>query len=948
MSFSYLALRSGAAPSGTTFDFISRVGGTTNAINLQLPELAAGNYFVQVRTPTASAEHPFTLTLLTNQPGMRTEALPVLKRLPFTTTGALTPGAWHYFQMDVPAGQPGLRFVLSSTGLGNPDLFVRREGLPTEFSFERASRDQSVDTIVYTDTESVAGTYFIGVFLPASAAGSANYTVSGGVGFLTGLTWDPGTAHMGTQVFTNTGSGGGNHFFKITTQAAAVGAWRTALRVLGGEANLYLRQGSFSSNPGDYFRSSTRVGSDGFVLDASEFQAAQDWYVCVSDVPGASWTLLSGDVFVQDLGVLAADGSSGSGAVEMGPEGMRYFRTATTADTLGWRLWLNGAGNPLLVRKTTVPGVAAGLNELQQAAQMLVVPPYLSGGDSYFVGVPGNPGTTINLDSRKQAVADLSFGGTTNVAVSGYGYVTFRVQVPIQQIAWLVSTRPTAGNPNVAIRRNVVPNEWENDAYSEAGGLVEDSVSLVPPTLSDGTFFITVYGSGAYSCALENGNPVIRDASYIGMVTNTLVSRVGWSYFRVTDIASQLGTLGWELFLQGQPAGTELALRRNAVPGRWNYRTGQGSIPSTAGFADVSAADGHLQRPDHQADIWYIGAYHSASALGPFVLNTRALTGSTIGFDGGTTNVVNQPVGRWNYFRVDVPAGALGWEVRLRNVTSGDPKLVIRRDRLPNGLGTIFGAYPHTQTTWPSGLQWGPYSDWTGLPNSATGVDESGRTFGAGMNSPLEPGTYYIGISNGSGSGAMTYTLESRGIGDGFAIPVTPVNFSGAGSSVSVAALPPRGTAYYRVNVPAGAASWKVRLSQSAGESLLLVRPDAIPNIGCGRFPDAVGSVMQKDGPEHFLLLPQGSETALPGGTYYLAVVSEGLAPDRGRNQVGTGNAAFTIASLGVAPVTGIGTLGTPSDPPLVITNTLAGGESGIYQFTVPPGTLSFEASIEL
>ncbi len=948
VSFSHLALRAGLAPTATDYDFIAQLNGTANAINLQLPELKVTNYFVQVRTPAGSAAHEFTLTLDTNRAGFRSETYPVLKKLPFTATGTLTPGTWHYFQMDVPAGLPGLRCVLSATGVGNPDLFMRREALPTEFSADRLSRDQSVDTLVFTDTESTAGTYFIGVFLPGSAAGSANYTLTTSIGYLTGLTWDPGTDHLGTQVFTNQSSSGGNHFFKITTQNPNVGAWRTALRVLGGEANLFLRQGSFSSDPAQYSHSSTRVGSDGFVLDASEFQAAQDWFLCVSDLPGASWTLLSGDVFVRNLGTLAADASSSSGAVEMGPEGMRYFRTATTVDTLGWRLWLNGAGNTLLVRKATVPLAANGLNELQQAAQMLVVPPYLSGGDSYFVGVPGNPGTTINLDSRKQAVADLDFSSVTNLAISGYGYVTFRVQVPIQQIAWLVSTRPTAGNPNVAIRRNVVPNEWENDAFSEVAGLAEDSVALVPPTLSDGTFFITVYGNAPYNGALENGNPVIRDVNYIGMATNGLINRVGWSYFRVTDIESQLGTLGWELFLQNQPPGTELALRRNAVPGRWSSRNGQGSTPGNVGFSDASDPNGYLQRPDHQADIWYIGAYQNATVLGPFVLHTRALTGSTIPFDIGTTNIVNQPAGRWNFFRVDVPADALGWEVRLRNVTSGDPKMVIRRDRLPNGVGTTLGGgNPHVQTTWPSGQQWAPYSDWTTLPNSATGVDENGRYFGVGMGSPLEPGTYYLGIINGSGSAAMTYTLESRGIGASYSIPVTPLNYSGAGSSVTVPSLAPRGTVYYRVTVPAGVASWKLRLNQTAGESLLLFRPDALPNIGTGRHPDNFGAVMQKDGPEQFLMLPQGPDTILPGGTYYLAVVSEGATPDRGQGRVGAANAGFTLQSLGAAPVVSLGTLGTPADAALTLTNSLAGGEGGIYQFTIPAGTLSFEAEIQ-
>ena len=189
-------------------------------------------------------------------------------------------------------------------------------------------------------------------------------------------------------------------------------------------------------------------------------------------------------------------------------------------------------------------------------------------------------------------MTDLDFSSVTNLAIRAYGYVTFRVQVPIQQIAWLVSTRPTAGNPNVAIRRNVVPNEWENDAVSEVAGRVEDSVALVPPTLSDGTFFITVNGTDACSGELQNGNPVIREVNYVGRITTGLINRVGWSYFRVTDIESQLGTLGWELFLHNQPPGTELALRRNAVPGRWSSRNGPGSTPSTVGFSDASDPDG--------------------------------------------------------------------------------------------------------------------------------------------------------------------------------------------------------------------------------------------------------------------------------------------------------------------------------------------------------------------
>ena len=45
-------------------------------------------------------------------------------------------------------------------------------------------------------------------------------------------------------------------------------------------------------------------------------------------------------------------------------------------------------------------------------------------------------------------------------------YRVWRVQVPVEQIAWDVSTTALAGNPNVCVRRDNVPAEFDNDAFS--------------------------------------------------------------------------------------------------------------------------------------------------------------------------------------------------------------------------------------------------------------------------------------------------------------------------------------------------------------------------------------------------------------------------------------------------------------------------------------------------
>ena len=192
----------------------------------------------------------------------------------------------------------------------------------------------------------------------------------------------------------------------------------------------------------------------------------------------------------------------------MGAEAMRFFRTTTTVSTLAWRLWLNGANNQLLVRNTVVPHPrTTSAYDWQAFGQMLLVPPYLVGGQSYFVGVTGTPGEIINLDSRQHGFTDLPFNSSTPITITGYGYRTFRVQVPVQQIAWLNTVTPSAGDANVAVRRDFIPNEFYNGGFSDVGGSVADSVvcglrrsGCVDPSehVQRGVFAIHVSAVGAH------------------------------------------------------------------------------------------------------------------------------------------------------------------------------------------------------------------------------------------------------------------------------------------------------------------------------------------------------------------------------------------------------------------------------------------------------------------
>lgn len=952
-AYSHLYVKRGGAASPAAFDFSARLNGASNQIHLELPELSAPtNYTAHVFTPGSSAAHAFHLAVTNNRAGLRTQ-FPVTKPAVFTTTGGVTNGAWHYFQVDVPTNLAnGWRLVLSHNGPGNPNLYVRRGQLPTTSSSDKSSTSAEVDTIVFTGAEATNATYFVGVHMPSGAANAASYTLTAETNYLTTLAWDNGATHAGTQVFTNSSASGGEYYFKVTAQNTTVGAMRVALNVTSGEADIFLRKDTFAAGVSSYTaKQSARAGSDGFVLgQGNEFSAGQDLYLLVRATPGAQWSLVAGQAHVIDFGNLAPSGSGlTSTNVTMGAEGWRLFRTTIPVGTLAWRLGLSGATNEILLRKTAVPTlVSANTYDQKQAAQMLVVPSYLMGGDSYYIGVPGEPGSSVDLDNRQQAITDLSFNGSANLNVSGYGYATFRIQVPVQQIAWLTAFQTTSGDGNFAVRRGAVANEWKNDAFSEVAGLAHESALLVPPTLSDGTFFVTVYGRGAFSGTFTSGNPPITDIPFAGLTTNDQPSLVGWRIYRVPDISSQLGFLGWDLFLANQPSGTEIALRRNAVPGRWNYRNDSSSV-STLGSVDFSSTTGFLQRQDHQADIWYLGVYNPAQALGAFVLDRRTYAATNVSSAASGVTVVDQPANQFRFFRIDVPAGIRGVDLRLTNITSGDPRIVVRRDRLPDGLNS-HGASSSSgwsaagDTAWPTTYQWAPGSDWTGLAQSPTGANESGRILAAGLGNPIEPGTYYLGVTGpSSATTPLSYSLSLRFIGETEAISIQPLAFANGTFTVTNV---PREVDYFSFVVPGNTPNWRLKLTNIVGETSLLLQKDVIPNIGAAssRSPYTVGggAEISKSGDEMFYLLPTSGQSNIAAGTYFGAVVHRGMNPTSQR--IGTNGSSATLFSLGEIPVTELGLF---NGPDAAHPDNIPGAEIKVYRFELPPGLLGVELRLE-
>jgi hypothetical protein len=969
------------------------------------------------------------LALLVLSTGIALAALPQ-----FSGNGTVATGTNQYVAIDVPANQQGLRIVVTS---GAGTTVSLRQGT-TFGSGNTLASDPTPNssshgiTVIPVTLSGISNCYL--QISTSTASTDFSYSVSSAVG---SLIWDPGTAASGTNAANQPDSAGGDYYFKITHLTSLYGAWRTALKVNSGEADLYLQQGAIPTGGGNY--SSAQIGDDGFIINDSQVPNNQDWYIRVHAGAGSQWSLVSGDLYVQDLGTVAADGSSGSGAVTIGPEGTYFFKTSVDVNTEGWRLWLNGATLPINVRKAAVP---FGTYDQTEMGQMLLVPNYLTSA-TYFIGVTGASGTAINLDSRKQQILtpnqvanyvkgtgadnfDFTITGQGNNG--GFGYLTYKITVPLQQIAWQVNVTPTAGNPDLYIRQGYVPNRWNNNALSEAPAGVIDSVTQVPPTLTDGVWYITVYGTGTYSFSLNSQNPVITAISYINdnltplkvngtyntpnyqtlcpplesnpsvsckgtQLINNDINRAGWRYYQVSDINSQLGFLGWQLDLANQVPGTEIALRRNAVPSRWRYRANDShGTPIENYHENVSSKTGFLKDPGHQADIWYVGIYLPDQALGAFELTTREIPAPETGFNSGAVSITDQPAITWKWFRFTVPADAIGWDLRLVNVTSGTPQMVVRRDQLPADFNTSYYSdyrqiLPYL-AKWPSGYQWGAGNDMTGRPYSASGISEAGRYLvtgiatpgqtnlqASGMGGPLEPGTYYVGVS-GSGATPLSYTLQSQGIGDGTtgcggsgcAITVRDLPFAGGSDTVTIAN--PREAVYYQVTVPAGAKSWSLNMVPTTGEAMMKITQAGLPNSDinayCNSSTCPSGALRQKDGREMFYLYPTYTQTTLAGGTYYVAVVSEGLNPPNS-NTIGSGAVTYTITS-GEMPIDGNdATLNTatcggvpctqiipPMTPPQLLVNgpvswsgqTELYGEQKVYRFRVPAGLSSVEVRL--
>ena len=332
------------------------------------------------------------------------------------------------------------------------------------------------------------------------------------------------------------------------------------------------------------------------------------------------------------------------------------------------------------------------------------------------------------------------------------------------------------------------------------------------------------------------------------------------------------------------------------------------------------------------------------------ITNAPAPVEVDLEFNNGSTNVTAQATNGWRYFKVVVPNNdeCLGWDIRLKDVTNGLPRLVVRREARPleNRTLTSGGATWNIETAgnWASSNQWAAGLDWTGVARqySFSGVDEQGRILAMGMGRPLEPGTYYVGVTNTSPTNSASYTILSRGIGKGFAIPVVDLPVDGTTPDTTLA---PREAAYYKIvltNIP----NWRMKLTCSQGEAMCVALQDKLPNTSMTNATQSIagGKAMQQPGNEHLLLLPGSGTNALAPTTMYIAVVSEGVNPVTTR--IGTNTSTYTLETS-TNSLVGTNSLGQVASRDLERDVKLESGQVEAYKFKIPRFTPGVKVTVE-
>ena len=426
-------------------------------------------------------------------------------------------------------------------------------------------------------------------------------------------------------------------------------------------------------------------------------------------------------------------------------------------------------------------------------------------------------------------MADLTGGSAAIAGLEPKEARYFKISPDASASSWKVALDVTNGEAMFAIRKDFIP-----DFLGRASGDVADNGGIYSRLSGDEIYHLlsrdTEESIGAedyYIAVISEGVDPENSSKYgTGPITANLTSTA-------PALPIDLGTLGTTEIRRTVPLGTNGIQLLDMVVGA-NTPAFDIRLENTSGDMYFSALTGtHYPAPAAQGSRdGFDGGWKSqvegdsAGALADvngqsvsFTLQAKNEATADVvitprfkipvDFNNGTSTIGGQLAGTWRFFEVIVPEGFLGWDARLRDVTSGNPRMVVSKGRFPTELRTSFPGHSNA-TAWPDAARWSEDDDYSKnrwIPGEGLETQRLISAFGK----PLDAGTYFIGVVNdGEDSDAAAYTFESRAIGlegSGAAIIIQELPFDADPSSIALT-VPAGEIAYARCAVPENKKAW--------------------------------------------------------------------------------------------------------------------------------------------
>lgn len=290
------------------------------------------------------------------------------------------------------------------------------------------------------------------------------------------------------------------------------------------------------------------------------------------------------------------------------------------------------------------------------------------------VGVPGGP---VGNPDPDPTVTELTNGQlVSGLSGSAGQFQYFRIDVPSGQDSLVVEIAGGSGDADVYVRQGALPttSTYDERPYLEGN---DETASVGSP--SSGTWYIGVRGYSSYSGLTlratfggsDPGDPPddgVVELSNGASLTGLSGSSGSWKHYRIQVPSGQTHL---EISIAGGSGDADLYVRQGAKPdeGSYDYRPYKNGNNETVPVDNPTA--GH----------WYIGVrgYASFNDL-TLTVDFEGPSGSdvTVLTDGDTVTGLSGASGTWQYFKVNVPAGAAGPLVIEMSGGSGDADLYVR------------------------------------------------------------------------------------------------------------------------------------------------------------------------------------------------------------------------------------------------------------------------------